>query len=286
MASPQRQLAFFNNGRPTRRFPDFKLLPFHGRLTEMLTAVVITHFHLDHCAALPYLTEVCVACMTCVNSESWLWEEAAQPLFNVMMKRPGSCLKERTARGMPCHSARSCSCSHLPLHGQVHGYQGPIYMTHPTKAIMPVMLEDYWKVGGRVGSKERRSTTLPRILPVLQSHVPPFCHRCIMDGRKHIEGTKGSRGLMHAVPCRCSNHASLQTCPHLTILQVMAERQGDRQWYGRQDIGACMRKAVAVDLNQAVTVCDHHVAHTVVMRMRHSLHACVAAAISHATTST
>ncbi len=39
------------------RFPDFKLLPFHERLTEMITAVVITHFHLDHCAALPYLTQ-------------------------------------------------------------------------------------------------------------------------------------------------------------------------------------------------------------------------------------
>ncbi len=41
-----------------RSFPDFKLLPFQGRMTEMLTAVLITHFHLDHCAALPYLTEV------------------------------------------------------------------------------------------------------------------------------------------------------------------------------------------------------------------------------------
>lgn len=40
------------------RFPDFTLLPFHERMTEMITAVVITHFHLDHCAALPYFTEV------------------------------------------------------------------------------------------------------------------------------------------------------------------------------------------------------------------------------------
>lgn len=40
------------------RFPDFSLLSFGGRMTEMITAVIITHFHLDHCAALPYFTEV------------------------------------------------------------------------------------------------------------------------------------------------------------------------------------------------------------------------------------
>ena len=34
---------------------------------------------------------------------------------------------------------------------QVCGYQGPIYMTHPTKAIMPIMLEDYHKVRVCVG---------------------------------------------------------------------------------------------------------------------------------------
>lgn len=36
----------------------------------------------------------------------------------------------------------------INLHLQVCGYQGPIYMTHPTKAIMPIMLEDYHKVRG------------------------------------------------------------------------------------------------------------------------------------------
>lgn len=34
----------------------------------------------------------------------------------------------------------------LPPVPQVCGYQGPIYMTLPTKAIMPIMLEDYHKV--------------------------------------------------------------------------------------------------------------------------------------------
>ena len=29
---------------------------------------------------------------------------------------------------------------------EVCGYDGPIYMTHPTKAIAPILLEDYRKI--------------------------------------------------------------------------------------------------------------------------------------------
>jgi integrator complex subunit 11 len=47
--------------------------------------VIVTHFHLDHCGALPYFTEV-------------------------------------------------------------HGYHGPVIMTYPTKALIPLMLEDFRKV--------------------------------------------------------------------------------------------------------------------------------------------
>ena len=86
-----------------RRFPDFSYITDSGRtLTEHLDCVIIrcvcvcvcvrvcvvqvviiprhhSHFHLDHCGALPYLSEMC-------------------------------------------------------------GYAGPIYMTHPTKAICPILL--------------------------------------------------------------------------------------------------------------------------------------------------
>ncbi len=50
-----------------------------GNLTEYLDCVIISHFHLDHCGALPFMTEMV-------------------------------------------------------------GYNGPIYMTHPTKAICPILL--------------------------------------------------------------------------------------------------------------------------------------------------
>lgn len=36
----------------------------------------------------------------------------------------------------------------VPL--QVLGYNGPIFATYPTKVLMPIMLEDYHRVGGRV----------------------------------------------------------------------------------------------------------------------------------------
>lgn len=68
-----------------RRFPDFKYITEEGPLTNHLDCVIVSHFHLDHCGALPYMSEMV-------------------------------------------------------------GFEGPIYMTHPTKAICPILLEDYRKV--------------------------------------------------------------------------------------------------------------------------------------------
>lgn len=70
-----------------RRFPDFSYITDEegDTLTDHLDCVIISHFHLDHCGALPYMSEMV-------------------------------------------------------------GYDGPIYMTHPTKAICPILLEDYRKI--------------------------------------------------------------------------------------------------------------------------------------------
>eukprot|EP00798_Chlamydomonas_sp_ICE-L_P009418 gene9418-18407_t len=43
--------------RDERRFPDFSLLSAAGRYTDLISCVIITHFHLDHIGALPYFTE-------------------------------------------------------------------------------------------------------------------------------------------------------------------------------------------------------------------------------------
>ncbi|KAI4467114.1 cleavage and polyadenylation specificity factor family member [Holotrichia oblita] len=68
-----------------RRFPDFSYISPDGPITPYIDCVIISHFHLDHCGALPYMSEMV-------------------------------------------------------------GYTGPIYMTHPTKAIAPILLEDMRKV--------------------------------------------------------------------------------------------------------------------------------------------
>lgn len=69
----------------SRRFPDFTYLAKTGPYTQYIDALIISHFHLDHCGALPHFSEMC-------------------------------------------------------------GYDGPIYMTHPTKAICPILLEDFRKI--------------------------------------------------------------------------------------------------------------------------------------------
>lgn len=44
-----------------RRFPDFSYIcPPDEALTEHLDAVIISHFHLDHCGALPFMTEMVI----------------------------------------------------------------------------------------------------------------------------------------------------------------------------------------------------------------------------------
>lgn len=68
-----------------RRFPDFSYITEEGSLNGYLDCLIISHFHLDHCGALPYMTEMV-------------------------------------------------------------GYSGPIYMTGPTKAICPILLEDFRKI--------------------------------------------------------------------------------------------------------------------------------------------
>ncbi|TRY71333.1 hypothetical protein DNTS_016573 [Danionella cerebrum] len=100
-----------------RRFPDFTYITQNGRLTEFLDCVIISHFHLDHCGALPYMSEMV-------------------------------------------------------------GYDGPIYMTHPTKAICPILLEDFRKI--TVDKKgETNFFTSQMIKDCMKKVVPVNLHQTI-----------------------------------------------------------------------------------------------------------
>ena len=68
-----------------RKYPDFSLISKSGNYNDALNCIIISHFHLDHCGALPYFTEKC-------------------------------------------------------------GYNGPIFMTYPTRCICPLLLEDMRKI--------------------------------------------------------------------------------------------------------------------------------------------
>ncbi|KAF9538551.1 Integrator complex subunit 11 [Mortierella hygrophila] len=101
-----------------RRFPDFSYISKTGDFTEMLDCVIISHFHLDHCGALPFFTEMC-------------------------------------------------------------GYDGNIYMTHPTKAICPILLEDYRKI--TVDKKgERNFFTSQDIKSCMKKVIAVNLHQTIM----------------------------------------------------------------------------------------------------------
>ncbi|KAF9102550.1 Integrator complex subunit 11 [Mortierella sp. GBA35] len=101
-----------------RRFPDFSYISKTGDFTEMLDCVIISHFHLDHCGALPFFTDMC-------------------------------------------------------------GYDGPIYMTHPTKAICPMLLEDYRKI--TVDKKgERNFFTSQNIKDCMKKVTAVNLHQTIM----------------------------------------------------------------------------------------------------------
>ncbi|KAM9952682.1 hypothetical protein ACTFIR_007736 [Dictyostelium discoideum] len=100
-----------------RRFPDFSYISKNGQFTKVIDCVIITHFHLDHCGALPFFTEMC-------------------------------------------------------------GYDGPIYMTLPTKAICPILLEDYRKI--TVEKKgETNFFTAQMIKDCMKKVIPVNLHQTI-----------------------------------------------------------------------------------------------------------
>ncbi|KAJ1874394.1 Integrator complex subunit 11 [Coemansia sp. RSA 990] len=134
-----------------RRFPDFNYITTTGDFTSRIDAVVITHFHLDHCGALPHFTEQ-------------------------------------------------------------RGYHGPIYMTPPTKAICPILLEDYRKI-----TVERKGETgfftSQHIKDCMKKVVPLHLHETVwvddeLELRAYYAGHVLGAAMVYA---RCGNESVVYT---------------------------------------------------------------------------
>lgn len=94
-------------GRGASKFPDFSQLAPSGPYTGHVDCLIISHFHLDHCGALPYFTEKC-------------------------------------------------------------GFDGPVFMTYPTRSIVPALLEDFRRVSTFDRDKDHRRDT-----PSTPTPTPP-----------------------------------------------------------------------------------------------------------------
>ncbi|EFA75892.1 integrator complex subunit 11 [Heterostelium album PN500] len=95
-----------------RRFPDFSFISKTKQFTKVLDCVIITHFHLDHCGALPYFTEIC---------------GYDGPIYMTVCYK---CL--------------------ISISIYKYNYNSLTFMLQliqlPTKAIVPILLEDYRKI--------------------------------------------------------------------------------------------------------------------------------------------
>ena len=133
-----------------RRFPDFSYVTTDEPLTEYIDAVIISHFHLDHCSALPFMTEMV-------------------------------------------------------------GYNGPIYMTVPTKAIAPILLEDMRKVAvDRKG--EQNFFTSSNIKDCMKKVVAVNLHQVVqVDSELEIKAYYAGHVLGAAMFQVCRLHIILQS---------------------------------------------------------------------------
>lgn len=72
-------------------------------------------------------------------------------------------------------------CGALPYFTEMCGYDGPIYMTHPTKAICPILLEDFRKI--QVERKgDSHFFTSQNIKDCMKKVIPVTLHQNIQVG--------------------------------------------------------------------------------------------------------
>lgn len=138
-------------------------------------------------------------------------------------------------------------CGALPYFSEMVGYDGPIYMTHPTQAICPILLEDYRKIA--VDKKgEANFFTSQMIKDCMKKVVAVHLHQTVQvrgladpvsacvgccppggsRGQAHAVGPGPDSGTQGSVP---SAHPACGTPAALPALCLAAPERG--RWPGR-----------------------------------------------------
>lgn len=90
----------------SRRFPDFSYISKTNNFNDAIDCVIISHLYTH---------------ITLISNN---------PLINLLSLQP----------------SHLDHCGALPYFTEMCGFNGPVYMTHPTRAIVPILLEDYRKI--------------------------------------------------------------------------------------------------------------------------------------------
>lgn len=117
-------------------------------------------------------------------------------------------------------------CGGLPYFTEIIGYNGPIYMTYPTKAIAPVLLNDFVKI-----ASDRTPTTQ-------------------MTGGTSLSGTEIPSSGMMTTTMTMDSTVNAES----SSIRSSSSSINYPDMYSFDDVTKCMRKVTGVQIHQTVQV--------------------------------
>lgn len=198
-------------------FSGMNSLPFFDEIDmDSVDAMLITHFHLDHCAAVPYVVgktafkarrgPIVAACQAKTGKDAPSSHTACSASYHTAETRYTALLP------------RAPSGQALRHRGAVAGAQGRILMTHPTKAIYGTLLRDFVKVS-RGGSEESLYSDKDLERALERSEVLDFHQTIDLDGIKARARppppARAPRGPAPQQPCAAAAQPAALAQPRL-----------------------------------------------------------------------
>ena len=167
-------------------------------------------------------------------------------------------------------------CGALPYFTEMVGYDGPLYMTQPTKAICPILLVCVCVcVCVRVSHNTRCQVCLIIASPLLRI----YCYCCYLQFLIQQQVTPTSlplpssllpspSSLLPAPSSLLPSPSSPCYCQYMQedYRKITVEKKGETNFFTSQMIKDCMKKVTAVSLHQTVKVgrlpLDNHQLHS------------------------